>query len=71
MAEESSPCGEKLTNLTVEVGKNFFLFIAMVIMCNGLHFLTKPYSHPRITSDILVSFYISNRFSLYHCLCCI
>lgn len=53
-------CADKLANLIVGVAKNFALFIAMVIVCNGVHFLLKPYSQPRLSSDILVSFSISN-----------
>jgi hypothetical protein len=57
-------CGDKLGNLIWGVAQNFFLFIAMVIMSNGLHFFLKPYSQPRITSDVFVSFSISYRFEM-------
>ena len=53
-------CGDKLANLIVGVAKNFSLFTAMVIMCNGLHFLLKPYSQPRISSDIFVGLIVGN-----------
>ncbi|KAK2386285.1 cation/H antiporter [Trifolium repens] len=53
-------CGDKLGNLIWGVAQNFFLFIAMVIMSNGLHFFLKPYSQPRITSDIFVGLIFGN-----------
>ncbi|KOM51254.1 hypothetical protein LR48_Vigan08g208100 [Vigna angularis] len=34
--------------------------MAMVVACNGLHFLLKPYSQPRITSDIVVGIVLGN-----------
>lgn len=54
---EPSVCGDKLGNLILEVAKNFVIYIGMVIACNGFHFLLKPYKQPRITSDIIVSFF--------------
>ncbi|KAG5151169.1 hypothetical protein JHK84_027641 [Glycine max] len=56
MAMEATVCGDKLGNLILELAKNFAIYIGMVIACNGLHLLLKPYKQPRITSDIIVSF---------------
>lgn len=56
MAIALTQCSEKLGYLIVQLAKNFVVFMVMVIVCNGLHFLLKPYKQPRITSDIIVSF---------------
>jgi hypothetical protein len=56
MAIALTQCSEKLGFLIFLLGKNFVMFMAMVIACNGVHFLLKPYQQPRITSDIIVSF---------------
>lgn len=50
-------CREKMNTLIYEVATNFAIFMGMVILTNGLHFLLKPISQPRITSDILVCFF--------------
>jgi len=54
MAIAITQCSEKLGYLILQLGKNFLVYMAMVIACNGLHFLLKPYSQPRITSDVVV-----------------
>ncbi|CAJ1958911.1 unnamed protein product [Sphenostylis stenocarpa] len=59
-AMEPTVCGDKLGNLILEVAKNFVIYIGMVIVCNGLHFLLKPYKQPRITSDIIVGLAVGN-----------
>lgn len=56
MALALTQCSQKLGYLIFLLGKNFVMFMAMVIACNALHYLLKPYQQPRITSDILVSF---------------
>jgi len=56
MAIAITQCSEKLAYLILQLAKNFTVYMVMVIACNGLHFLLKPYSQPRITSDIAVSF---------------
>ncbi|KAK7401273.1 hypothetical protein VNO78_12629 [Psophocarpus tetragonolobus] len=57
---EPTLCGDKLGNLIFEVAKNFFVYLGMVILCNGFHFLLKPYKQPRITSDIIVGLIVGN-----------
>ncbi|KAK7271569.1 hypothetical protein RJT34_27586 [Clitoria ternatea] len=57
---EASICGDKLGSLIFEVAKNFFAFLGMVIACNGLHFILKPFAQPRITSDIIVGLIVGN-----------
>ncbi|QCD95618.1 Cation/H+ exchanger [Vigna unguiculata] len=57
---EPTICGDKLGNLIMEVAKNFVVYIGMVLACNGLHFLLKPYKQPRITSDIIVGMLVGN-----------
>ncbi|XP_027343058.1 cation/H(+) antiporter 28-like [Abrus precatorius] len=59
-ALEPTICGDKLGVLIMEVAKNFALFIGMVIACNVLHFLLRPFSQPRITSDIIVGLIMGN-----------
>ncbi|QCD88973.1 Cation/H+ exchanger [Vigna unguiculata] len=53
-------CSEKLGYLILQLAKNFIVYMAMVLACNGLHFLLKPYSQPRITSDIVVGLVLGN-----------
>ncbi|CAL0326189.1 unnamed protein product [Lupinus luteus] len=60
VSEVTAQCGGKLGPLMLEVSINFALFITMVILCNGLHFMLKPYSQPRITSDIIVGLTLGN-----------
>lgn len=67
MAIAFTQCSEKLGYLIFLLGKNFAMFMAMVIACNGLHFLLKPYQQPRITSDIIVSFLLKmNHHRAFH-----
>ncbi|KAL1300328.1 hypothetical protein HN51_045029 [Arachis hypogaea] len=56
----TSQCGAKLGTLIFEVGKNFMVYIGMIILCSGLHFLLKLYSQPRITSQIIVGLILGN-----------
>ncbi|KAL5066465.1 hypothetical protein RYX36_028202 [Vicia faba] len=60
MAIAFTQCSEKLGYLIFLLGKNFVMFMAMVIACNGVHFLLKPYQQPRITSDIIVGLLMGN-----------
>ncbi|KAK7404251.1 hypothetical protein VNO78_04981 [Psophocarpus tetragonolobus] len=60
MAIAITQCSEKLAYLILQLGKNFLVFMGMVIACNGLHFLLKPYSQPRLTSDIIVGLIMGN-----------
>ncbi|XP_019426440.1 PREDICTED: cation/H(+) antiporter 28-like [Lupinus angustifolius] len=60
LPEGSTDCGEKLASLIFEVFINFAVFLTMVIFCNGLHFILKPYSQPRITSDIIAGLALGN-----------
>ncbi|XP_061352992.1 cation/H(+) antiporter 28-like [Gastrolobium bilobum] len=53
-------CSLRLANLMFQVGRNFAMFMAMVIMCNILHFILKPYKQPRITSDLIVGLIMGN-----------
>ncbi|XP_020211719.1 cation/H(+) antiporter 28 [Cajanus cajan] len=57
---QTTLCGDKLGNLILEVAKNFVIYLGMVIACNGLRFLLKPYKLPRITSDIMVGLTVGN-----------
>ncbi|RDX97427.1 Cation/H(+) antiporter 28, partial [Mucuna pruriens] len=60
MAIAITQCSEKLGYLILQLGKNFLVFMAMVIACNGAHFLLKPYSQPRVASDIIVGLVMGN-----------
>ncbi|CAK8575462.1 unnamed protein product [Lathyrus sativus] len=60
MAIALTQCSEKLGYLIFLLGKNFVMFMAMVVACNGVHFLLKPYQQPRITSDIIVGLLMGN-----------
>ncbi|TKY67980.1 Cation/H(+) antiporter 28 [Spatholobus suberectus] len=60
MAIAITQCSEKLGYLILQLGKNFLVFMAMVIACNGVHFLIKPYAQPRTTSDIIVGLIMGN-----------
>ncbi|KAK7341094.1 hypothetical protein VNO80_24018 [Phaseolus coccineus] len=60
MAIAITQCSEKLGYLILQLGKNFLVYMVMVIACNGLHFLLKPYSQPRITSDVVVGIVMGN-----------
>ncbi|KAL2330775.1 hypothetical protein Fmac_018356 [Flemingia macrophylla] len=57
---QPTQCGDKLGNLILEVAKNFVVYLGMVIACNGLHFLVKPYKLPRLTSDIIIGLIVGN-----------
>ncbi|KAF7824573.1 cation/H(+) antiporter 28-like [Senna tora] len=56
----TNPCAEKLVPLMFSVGVNFLIFIIMVLVCNGFHYLLKPYSMPRIISDMFVGLLVGN-----------
>ncbi|KAL1324749.1 cation/H(+) antiporter 28 [Arachis ipaensis] len=60
MAVVLTQCSEKLGYLVLQLGKNFVMFMVMVIVCNALHYFLKPYSQPRITSDIFVGLVMGN-----------
>ncbi|KAG5007996.1 hypothetical protein JHK82_025930 [Glycine max] len=60
MAIAITQCSEKLGYLILQLGKNFLVFMAMVVACNGVHFLLKPCSQPRVTSDIIVGLIMGN-----------
>ncbi|KAE9616360.1 putative cation/H+ exchanger [Lupinus albus] len=53
-------CSQRLGYLIFQLSTNFMVFMAMVIARNGLHFALKPYSQPRITSDIIVGLIMGN-----------
>ena len=53
-------CSEKLGYLIFQLSKNFVMFMAMVIACNGLYYLLKPYQQLRITSGIIVGLIVGN-----------
>ncbi|KAK7263887.1 hypothetical protein RJT34_31486 [Clitoria ternatea] len=53
-------CSERLAYLILQLAENFLMFMAMVIACNGLHYLLRPLSQPRITSDIIVGLIMGN-----------
>lgn len=53
------PCTLKLKELFGKVAKYALGFFLMYALCNISHFLLKPYSQPRITSDTVVSLSLS------------
>ncbi|KAK7243533.1 hypothetical protein RIF29_38332 [Crotalaria pallida] len=55
---EYSECGGKLSNTAFTVSSNFLVYIIMVFLCNGTHLMLKPYSQPRISSDMVVGLII-------------
>ena len=69
------PCSGKLSALFTRVAKHVFGFFLMVVLCNVTHYLLRPLSQPRITSDTFVSlslyFYqeFYNSIILSHSLC--
>ncbi|KAG6628238.1 hypothetical protein CIPAW_14G001200 [Carya illinoinensis] len=63
MAEKSledDPCSGKLTAIFTRAAKHVFGFFLMVVLCNVTHFLLKPFSQPRITSDTFIGMIIGN-----------
>lgn len=62
-------CSQRLGGLIFELGLNFVIFLGMVIACNALHYILRPFSQPRIATDIIVSFPSHNQqFSNLHLL---
>ena len=49
------PCSGKISALFTRVAKHVFGFFLMVVLCNVTHYLLRPFSQPRITSDTFVS----------------
>ncbi|KAJ7982224.1 Cation/H(+) antiporter like [Quillaja saponaria] len=58
-------CGDKLTAIFQRFSKFLALFICMVLLCNGSHYLVKPYSQPRITTDMFMGLFIGNLWFLH------
>ncbi|KAJ7949189.1 Cation/H(+) antiporter like [Quillaja saponaria] len=58
-------CGAKLTEIFHRFSQYLVLFVCMVLLCNGSHYLLKPYSQPRITSDMLMGLFIGNLWFLH------
>lgn len=54
-ANPDDPCSGKLSALFTRVAKHVFGFFLMVVLCNVTHYLLRPFSQPRITSDTFVS----------------
>ncbi|BFG20252.1 hypothetical protein CerSpe_065260 [Prunus speciosa] len=54
------PCTLKLKELFGKVAKYALGFFLMYALCNISHFLLKPYSQPRITSDTVIGLLIGN-----------
>lgn len=48
-------CTENLRKNASNAALKILAFYAMVIVCNLFHHLLRPWSQPRITSDIVVS----------------
>ncbi|KAK1426620.1 hypothetical protein QVD17_15296 [Tagetes erecta] len=46
----------KVANIAV----NMLIFIVIIALCNVLHMLLRPYSQPRIISEAIVGFFLSN-----------
>ncbi|KAI4333110.1 hypothetical protein L6164_017957 [Bauhinia variegata] len=59
-SNDSNPCADKLGTLIFQLFTNFIIFMGMVIVCNVVHYALKPFSQPRITSDILVGLIVGN-----------
>ncbi|XP_040993103.1 cation/H(+) antiporter 28-like [Juglans microcarpa x Juglans regia] len=58
--EDQDPCTGKLTAIFTRAAKHVFGFFLMVVLCNVTHFLLKPVSQPRITSDTFIGLLIGN-----------
>ncbi|XP_075645806.1 cation/H(+) antiporter 28 [Castanea sativa] len=54
------PCSGKLSALFTRVAKHVFGFFLMVVLCNVTHYLLRPFSQPRITSDTFIGLLIGN-----------
>ncbi|KAM0064809.1 putative cation/H+ exchanger, sodium/solute symporter superfamily [Helianthus debilis subsp. tardiflorus] len=46
----------KVANIAV----NMLIFIVIIALCNVLHMILRPYSQPRIISEAIVGFFLSN-----------
>lgn len=58
-------CTIRLTEIFGRATKSILGFFIMVGLCNGVHYLLRPFSQPRITSDTIVSlFFYSLLYSL-------
>ncbi|KAL5543381.1 hypothetical protein UlMin_007165 [Ulmus minor] len=55
-----SQCRGRLTELFTRVAINLLGFFLIAGLCNVLHYILKPLSQPRITSDIFVGLFIAN-----------
>lgn len=51
-----SECRGRITELFKKVALHLLGFFVMVFLCNAVHYFLRPFSQPRITSDIVVSF---------------
>ncbi|KAF5469738.1 hypothetical protein F2P56_010303 [Juglans regia] len=60
MSLEEDPCTGKLTAIFTRAAKHVFGFFLMVVLCNVTHFLLRPFSQPRITSDTIIGMLIGN-----------
>ncbi|KAI4323421.1 hypothetical protein L6164_023028 [Bauhinia variegata] len=59
-SSDTNPCAVRLGTLIFQFFTNFLIFMGMVLICNGVHYLLKPLSQPRITSDIIVGLIVGN-----------
>ncbi|XP_024025935.1 cation/H(+) antiporter 28 [Morus notabilis] len=55
-----SQCRGRLTEIFTKVAINLLGFFLIAGFCNALHYILRPFSQPRITSDIFVGLIIGN-----------
>lgn len=53
-------CTIRLTEIFGRATKSILGFFIMVGLCNGVHYLLRPFSQPRITSDTIVGLAVGN-----------
>lgn len=51
-----SQCRDRLTELFTKVAFDVFGFFLFAMSCKAFHFVLKPFSQPRITTDTFVSY---------------
>ncbi|KAK9068869.1 hypothetical protein SSX86_012985 [Deinandra increscens subsp. villosa] len=62
--EEDTAKDPRCTQVTVmkvaNIAVNMLIFMVTIALCNVLHMLLRPYSQPRIISEAIVGFFLSN-----------
>ncbi|XP_024984094.1 cation/H(+) antiporter 28 [Cynara cardunculus var. scolymus] len=63
-SNETTPKDPRCTQVTVmkvaNIAVNMLVFIVTLALCNILHMLLRPYSQPRLISEAIVGFFLSN-----------